>query len=276
MTIRPRRCIFAPMTKLLTGLAFLFVLSPLACSGEKEEPPNPLATRSGFCKSWAEGACPKAVVDACNASAVDDCVGTQSDFCLGILPENYDSKHAKTCLAAVKAAYRDANLTAEEIQVVLKLAAPCDQLSKGSTTAGDTCTDNAECNTVSGYACVVKLGATEGTCQIPEEVDPGQTCDGPSQVCGEGNYCNADNCVAYKGTGRPCDGDFQCAPEDSCIISVEGAPGECTARAELNDPCASDADCQSQYCVIEAGKTLGECASMIRLSRSEPLCDTLQ
>ncbi len=264
------------MTTLLTRLAFLCVLSPLACSAEDEPAPNPLATRLGFCQGWAEAACPQTVVDACDASSIDDCVDSQSGFCLQILPQTYDSKLAKQCLAAVKAAYKDADLNADELQVVLKLAKPCDQLSEGSASAGEACTESSQCHSAAGFACVLKLGAAEGTCQEPEEMGPGEACDGPSQICGDNNYCNGENCVAYKKSGAACEGDFQCEPSELCLVEVAGEPGTCSARADSNDPCASDAECQSQYCAIDPATMVGECASNIRLSRSEPLCDTLQ
>jgi hypothetical protein len=167
-------------------------------------------------------------------------------------------------------------LLADEIQVVLKLAAPCDQLSKGSRTTSASCDANDECNTPGGYACIKKLGESDGTCQKPEEVAPGDPCDGPAQVCEDGYFCNGDNCVAYQATARACDADYQCAPDDLCVFEPDAEAGVCTARAELNDVCAADEDCQSRFCSFVPGETEGECASRVQLSRSEPLCDTLQ
>src|ERR1041384_796594 len=89
---------------------------PPACTTE-EDPPDPLATTGGFCDAWAERACQADVVKYCNAKSVDSCRSTQGDFCRGILPENYTSARAKACLDAVEDAYRDAELTPEELQV---------------------------------------------------------------------------------------------------------------------------------------------------------------
>lgn len=267
-----------PMTKPLIALALLALSLPLGCSAD-EEPPDPLARRAGFCEAWGKAACQKDVVTACDSASVEDCVATQSSFCLDLIPAGYASDRAETCLSAVKAAYRDANLTAAEIQVVRYLAAPCDQLSGGIREEGESCASAEECDTASGVFCIKKLGASRGSCEKPEEVPPGDACDGAAQICEDGYFCNGENCVAYKKAGASCEGQYQCLPEDQCLTTVDADGAEtsaCTARLELNEVCASDADCQSGYCYLAAGATEGECASMIRLSRSEPLCDDLQ
>ena len=262
------------MTKPLIALALLCLTLPVGCSGA-EEPPDPLRSEEGFCREWARAACQAPVITASDTTS-DDCEDSQTTFCLSIVPRNYTSRKASACLSGVKAAYRDSVLTAEEVQIVRYLAAPCDQLSAGTSEEGDSCEANDDCNTSLGFSCVRKLDATEGTCQKPEEVPPGDACDGDAQVCEEDYYCNGENCVAYKKLGAACDADYQCSPEDRCAIAVVGEPGECTALADLNDVCTANEDCQTHYCYIEAGATEGECASNIQLSRSEPLCDDLQ
>jgi len=265
------------MKKPLIALLLLGLCLPLACTTE-EDPPDPLATPAGFCDAWAESACQPDVIKYCNAKSVDSCKSTQGDFCREILPDNYVSTHAKDCLNAVKDAYRDAELSPDELQVVLHLAAPCDRLSKGTRTGGQSCSSNDECNTADGFACVKKHGAAEGTCGKPEVIGRGDACDGPSQICEENYYCGAeDSCIAYKRTGGVCDGDYQCKPTDYCVKdSADAETGTCELLADLDETCSSDADCQSGYCVTEAGAATGVCASTIRLSRMEPLCESLR
>ena len=176
------------MTKSLISLILLAAALPLGCKGEEEEP-DPLATRAGFCQAWAEAACSADVLDACNVSDVEDCKATQSDYCLGLLPKTYQSsEQAKACVNAVGSAYADGDLTAEELQVVTRLGAPCDRLSSGSRTNGQSCEANDDCNTAAGSSCIVKLGAAEGTCGVPEETAAGDACDAPTQVCKAGYY----------------------------------------------------------------------------------------
>jgi hypothetical protein len=266
------------MKKPLIALALLALSLPLGCSGSEEEP-DPLAKSAGFCEAWGKAACQEKVVTNCDAASVDDCVATQSAFCLDVIPLPYDSAKAKACLSAVKSAYRDAVLTAEEVQTVRYLAAPCDQLSAGVRDEGESCGSDDECATADGLFCIKKADAARGSCEKPELVAPGDACDGAAQVCEDGYFCNGENCVAYKKIGAACEGQYQCSPDQQCLTATDADGVEtstCAARLEINEVCASDADCQSGYCYMAAGATEGECASMIVLSRSEPLCDDLQ
>jgi hypothetical protein len=263
------------MKKPVLALILLGLTSTLGCSGEEAPPPNPLASRSGFCTSWAQAACQASVVSACDAPSVEDCVASQRAFCDKLVPKNYAAPRADACIEAIKAAYSDADLTAEEIQVVRYLGAPCDQLSLGIFEEGDDCSQDAECNSSEGIRCVIKQDAYLGSCQTPEEVAAGEPCDGAGQICDATHYCNGDNCVTFKKTGGACAADYECKPEDRCVIDVDAAAGECTPRLEVHEACEADEDCKSHYCVRESGATEGECASMIRLSHSEPLCDDL-
>jgi hypothetical protein len=267
------------MKKPLIALALLALTLPLGCKVE-DEPPDPLASRSGFCDAWAENACQPKVVEYCNASSVNDCKSQQSDVCRGKMPENYSSKHAKECLAAVKSAYSDGDLSPADIAVVIHFGEPCNQLSKGTAAEGESCKTNDDCNTAGGVTCVIKLGAAKGVCATPEEVGGGEACDGDAQVCADGFYCDGENCIAYKKTGKACDAgaDYECSPEDHCVVAADDTTGmgACTLLADLNEECTVDADCQSGYCPLATGDTTGSCAGTIRLSRTEPLCDDLR
>jgi hypothetical protein len=264
-------------TPLLTLVLLAFTL-PVGCKVEEDAPPDPLAKPEGFCDAWADSACQPEVLKVCNTDPKEDCLKTQSGFCLGIIPDNYSSEHASECLRAVKSAYEDGELTAEELGVVIKLAAPCDKLSKGTRTDGASCKKNEDCDTAGGFSCIAKLGATAGFCAKPEEVGAGEACDEPAQVCAAGYFCNGENCVVYKKTGGTCEGDYQCKPTDHCVIdeTTDPATGTCELRAKASAACVEDDDCQSHYCVVASGKTEGLCASLIQLSISEPLCENLR
>jgi len=264
------------MKRSVISLCLLALVTSFGCKSEKDTPPDPLATRVGFCQAWAERACSEEVVADCNARTTAACQDTQSDFCLGIIPENYSSAHAKECLDAVGDAYADGNLTADELAVVLKLAEPCDKLSSGTQTDGESCRASDECDTAGGFTCITKAGAKTGACGKPEEVAAGEACDGPAQVCRDGYFCNGENCVVYKKTGASCEGDYMCKPEDRCVIETDATSGTCEARAELSEDCKSDDDCQSHYCSIEEDSTSGICAARIRLGVHEPLCANLR
>lgn len=263
------------MKKPLVALVLALLTLPLGCKVEKDET-DPLATRTGFCDAWATDACQAKVVENCNANSATDCKATQSDFCLGIIPETYVSTHAAACLAKVKAAYADASLTSDELAVVLRLADPCDKLSKGNAAVGDSCEKNDDCNTAGGVTCVIKLGGNSGTCAKPEVVKGGDPCDHSDQVCDDGLYCDGDNCLAYKKTGRACNGDYECVPEDHCVVAEGASASSCQPRLALNDTCTTDDECASGYCAMLPDDKMGECASTIVLSRLEPLCLNLR
>ncbi len=264
-------------TTLLSWSIVAFVAS---CGGTEPGPgsggSSTLANTTSFCQAWGKAACNAEVVDACGASDADACARSQQGFCLNIVDiVGYNSQHAQECLDAVKAAYTDANLDAEELEVVLHLADPCHRLIKGSGNAGATCSENADCNTLDDLRCVIKPGQTQGSCQVPEEVGGGDRCDGPEQVCAEGYYCSVSNCIAYKDLGDACTYDAECSPENRCN-AVAGADGECIARLEDTEICTADAECQSHICARSVNATEGVCVSDIRLSAAIPLCEDLR
>jgi hypothetical protein len=263
------------MKKSLIALALLALTLPFGCKA-KEDPPDPLAQRGGFCDAWAKAACQKVVVDDCNAASADDCEATQNRICIKKLPEIYDSRHASECLDAVKAAYSDGDLTADELTVVLNFGAPCDQLSKGTSSDGEACVENNDCYTAAGFSCIKKLGATDGVCGKPDPKKGGETCDGPSEVCVDGYFCDGSNCLVYKKTNAACEGDYQCDPVNHCVIATGETMGTCGAREALNATCTSNEDCESHYCAVNADPAKSKCASKIRLTLNEPLCDDLR
>jgi len=265
------------MRKPLIALCLLALSLPLACGVDEETPPDPLATRAGFCKSWGENACQERVVDNCNAPSKEDCIDTQTDFCLATVPKRYSVTHARDCLIAVSEAYGDAVLSAKEIGVVIKLAAPCDQLSTGTRVEGESCAKNDDCNTAGGLSCVIKADAVEGSCETPKLVGGGKACDDPNQVCEADFYCNGKNCVAYTETGEACVGDFECQPSEHCVATTADATlTTCEPRLERSAVCTTDNDCQSLYCAKAATETEGRCGDKIVLSLNEPLCEALR
>ena len=270
-------------------LLSLAVLLPLgACSGSesKSRGPNPLATVSGFCQAWAEYACNPDVVNFCGGGEdIGGCQRTQSDFCESVVPsEGYDPKYAKECLRAVERAYEGDGLDTEQLLLVRQLKGDCARLTHGTARAGDSCSEDTECDTIEGYSCVTRPGA-EGTCQIPVEVEAGDRCRDPEAVCEQGYYCNGTNCIATLEEGDPCVDTQECAADLRCekTSSGEGGaggedenPGTCVPRiTRFDDPCQENDDCGSGYCE-QSGSGAGDCVDMIQFSRGEPICEDLR
>jgi hypothetical protein len=267
------------MTRLRSVLSLL-VLAPLAvslsasCSSSKRGSGSSAnKTADQFCESFAKAACNDSVVSKCSGGGtdVDQCIASQSDFCMSALgiPEGYRSTHAQACLDAVRNAYKDAKLTADEVKVVRQLADPCDKLIAGPGGTGASCAAHYECNTVEGLSCVVRPGQPTGTCQIPEVVGGGFSCTAPQQVCEDAFYCNGQNCVARPSTeAAACAPEIPCTDDFKCIGS--GTNSICTIKADAGGSCSADIDCKSGVCI-------GVCVNEVELGPTVlPYCEDLR
>lgn len=208
-------------------------------------------------------------ISACQAADASDCRASQITVCLDQLPsDGFVGTRADQCIDAVGAAYSDADLTASELKTVLRLAAPCDQLVRGPRAEGEACTSRLDCNAPDGFDCVFKGDDAAGTCQVPTQVGAGLDCSAADAVCVEGFYCDGQNCIAGEAPGEACTMDREC--DDGFCSS-----GTCAARLALEAPCTSDAQCESGLC-YEFAPTEQVCTDRIRLSRTEPLCQSLR
>lgn len=248
-------------------IGFGFVFALMACSSDEGESER---TRADFCNEWAEAACSQPTVAACQAASAEDCRVSQASFCLNLVPDSFDDSRADECLRAVSRAYADADLSASELVTVLRLGEPCDRLVRGPRGAGETCETPADCDGPGGFTCVTKGNTAAGTCEIAEAVNAGLECTAAQHVCTDGFYCNGQNCIATLRAGAACQNQDQCGSENFC--SVEGL---CAERLAVNSPCTSDLQCLSGLC-FTFGIDDQVCADNIRLSRSEPHCETLR
>lgn len=248
---------------LLPTLAFLpFV--PLACGEDDEAPPE---TREQFCNRWAEAACSEDVVSACQAASADACRLAQEGFCLDLVPSGgFVPDQADACIDAVGNAYGDADLTASELNTVLRLGAPCDRLVRGPRGAAESCTSRLDCDAPAGYDCVFRGGAEAGTCQVPVDVEAGRDCSADNAVCPDGFYCDGENCVEGAEIGE------DCARSEECRDGYCGAGGTCTAALPVDAECTTDEECESGVCYAfsDAERV---CTDRVRLSRTDPLCE---
>lgn len=263
------------------ALAFGVVLSWFCgCSSSEPGPgaagDSALKTTVGFCNKWAEAACNSKVVDACGADSTESCVESQAAACLDLIPPGYDPKNAKACLDAVAKAYEDADLTSEELEIVLGLGAPCDRLIKGPIEKGETCEATTDCNTLEGLKCIVKSGKEYGTCQVPKEVGGGFSCKKPEEVCAENFYCDGTNCLAHKEEGDDCEFDSECAPALRCDIPKGESKGTCVTRKKNGSDCKTNDECQSHLCAKPRESSTGKCVSQVRLSADSAFCEDLR
>jgi hypothetical protein len=251
-----------------------------ACSSEEPGPQanDKYKTRGSFCEAWADAACNDDVVDACGSSR-SLCLEHQSTYCLNLVPTGYTSVNAETCVKAVERAYRDAELDAEELKLVQRLAAECSQLVDGGRPEGDDCTLTTECDTVAGYICIVKLGNELGSCQVPNVVGAGFACDEANVLCEDGFYCNGENCIASKfepgDEDVACSHDEECIPSGYCEIEPEETEGLCRTRLGSSNTshCTRDDQCESDFCFLTAANPY--CTSKVVLTGESSVCSSL-
>jgi hypothetical protein len=248
--------------RLLFSLPLLLCI-PFACSDDSSQS----ETRENFCTRWGEAVCNDDVVSACQASNVDACRLSQERFCLDLVPSNgFVSDRADACIDAVKSAYSDADLSADELDTVLRLDAPCDQLVRGTRAAGESCMSRLDCNGPEGYDCVFKAGELTGNCEQPLVVQAGRDCSSDNAVCTDGFYCNGSNCIE---AGRPGEA---CMRNDQCANGYCGPSNVCTAGLAVDVECTLDAQCASGLC-YRFSATERVCTDRVRLSRTDPLCE---
>jgi hypothetical protein len=253
--------------KQLTCLLALSLVA-FACASSDDDEPD---TASAFCERWADAACSDEVVSACGAAGAEDCRAAQAARCLSELPSGtFSGERADQCLESIEAAYRDADLSSDELGTVLRFQAPCDQLIRGLAAEGESCTARADCNAPAGFDCVFKADAATGTCRRPASVGAGEDCSAPNAVCGAGFYCNGENCIAGENVGEACTSTRQCSSSSFC-----GLTSSCEARLPIDAPCGFDEQCNSGLC-YRFSPTEQVCADRVRLSRSEPTCDDLR
>jgi hypothetical protein len=167
------------------------------------------------------------------------------------------------CIYAVSDAYRDADLTAAELEIVARFGAPCSAVFLPGE-GGEDCEQDSDCEP--GLQCVFKAEA-QGTCQDPVLIEPGFRCSAPEEMCREGFYCDGKNCISALDAGDACQNNAQCGTGMYCNDT-------CVAKQGVGDDCTKDAECETGICFGPSGATI--CTSRIRLSPSEPLCDDLR
>ena len=220
-------------------------------------------SRYDFCEEWAGAACSSEVVSVCQASSKDDCKAAQSEACLDALPNDFVDRGVDDCIRAVKKAYEDADLTAKELDVVLRYGGACSEIFIANET-GERCKVDADCEP--SLRCIVK-DEEEGTCQKPVIIEAGFSCSEPEETCEEGFYCDGKNCLAALEEGDDCQNDHQCGPDMYCDET-------CTEKVDVGEDCKTDAECVSGICYRSDDDRT--CLDRLRLSPAEPMCSDLK
>jgi hypothetical protein len=226
-------------------------------------------TADEFCQQWARAACSEAVVSACQASNAEECRQTQAGYCRNLVPEQIASTGSDNCIAAVGAAYRDADLRGDELALVLRFSGACARTVVGPNKEADDCSVNTDCDVSRGYSCVRKADAEAGTCQAAQVVEPGRDCRDAEKTCQDGFFCDGRNCIETLATGESCAINEQCGQNGFCDAS-----GACAERRAVNDSCENDVECARGICSALTDEKV--CTDRIVLSRADPVCENLR
>lgn len=250
-----------PYAFILGALLALCTLFVAGCQSDSA----PL-TRQEFCEGWANAACTEEVLDVCQKSQ-SQCRASQAESCRAWLPNDFQAVGVGDCFRAVSEAYSDADLSAEDLDIVWRLRGPCSSILVANM-GGESCEHDSDCSGSAGLSCVLKDEAT-GTCEQSELVEPGFSCKRANQMCEPGFYCNGDNCIVAGDAGDECENDTQCGLGLYCQDEV------CEEQLSVGSDCATGRQCESQIC-YEIDSDEHVCVNRIRLSPAEPACDGLR
>ncbi|MFP6683689.1 MAG: hypothetical protein VB934_03215 [Polyangiaceae bacterium] len=243
----------------------LFVVAPACIIVDDTEPAaDPYEAESAFCEDLATAACSADVVMACFMSTeeqvsddtrkcVSNFLGNEGCNPLGLA---YRKEGAAECIAAVKQAYADGKLTLDE---VMDEQDACLAVYSIGGEVGTSCEADVDCDGAAALRCVLKKAV--GTCQEPEQVDPGHSCAAANAVCEEGFYCGSDDaCIQRPGPAEACASDKPCVETARCVDDL------CVPKTGNGEGCAAAEECEGGFCVMAAGQMMGTCGSQVILS----------
>lgn len=242
------------------------LLTPVALTVAGCQTDDSPLTRTEFCQQWANAVCGEEVLSVCQNSE-SECEASQAASCRDWLSPDFQDEGVEDCLSAVRKAYSDADLDANELDVVWHLGAPCNKIIVAGE-GGDRCERDADCSGSAGLTCVLKDRAT-GTCERAEEVSAGFSCEEAHETCEDGFYCNGENCIVAAQLGESCSNDSQCIEGLFCQNEL------CEAQLPVGADCVTDRECDSEIC-YEVDTAERVCVDRIRLSPAEPACETLK
>lgn len=260
-----------------------------ACACAEDKPADPLASANGFCDAWADRVCSEDVATTCafgdETNAVDKCKAAQKDHCLDRVNDDlYTGRGARECLDEVGEALNDGQLNPREYRVLMEFARPCDELLSGPGESGDACNAEIDCNSLKGFACVKKTGASDGECQKPDYVSGGRKCNTDNAVCEQGFFCDGTNCIAKLESGEACDAENPCADEFICSAAGDGGVSRCVGKIEVGEKdendqavrCASNNECASGLCSKVEDLETGLCVTAVVLTANATFCSSLR
>jgi hypothetical protein len=217
-----------------------------------------LSTEDAFCSALAQTECNQAVVSACFI-ANPNTLGQDTQTCENAIaspetcnPSNrtYHAAFAQGCLNAVGALYGgapdlDPGADAAQVQA-------CNAVFNNGGQTGVPCAADTDCDVGDGFACVTHAGGT-GSCQTPQQIQPGESCSFPAAQCTTGFYCEGSgHCISNPTVGQSCGPGIACDQTSFCAIPKSGGTmGTCQTLLADQSPCTDGSQCNGGFCVAE-------------------------
>ena len=178
--------------------------------------------------------------------------------------------NAEACLAKVRAVYGKISAGAVALagSEYLGMLAVCANVYRGASAEYQPCQSDLDCN--DGLICDPK-GDGVGHCGTPKLVGPGAGCANIGEYCPTGAYC-LNNGNSSTGDVWLCTAKVTaqgaCSSTSPCLETLRCSAGLCVARLDIGEACASDGDCNSNFCEPYALR----CANDIRFAPGSPAC----
>lgn len=220
-----------------------------------------------FCSQLAVHDCSQAVVQACYGASettldadTQACVSARSTMAACNptgLP--FHGEFADNCISAHDAAFSQTTIDLPTYQAMQQA---CTMVFNKGGTLGSSCDADVDCDTGTGYACVIH-GNAKGTCQVPTVVPAGDSCVDPSALCDVGLYCDiGGHCVSKPTKSQACSDTIPCDTGFRC----DAAAHVCEDTLADGAKCASDDACLGGFCLSS------ECASVYTIAFGGSTC----
>jgi len=240
-----------------------------------------LSTEEAFCQARAQTECTQTVVSTCFDETNPNALSQDTQTCQTAVqsletcnPESriYHAAFAQGCLNAIGALYAtapnlDPSAYAAQVQA-------CNAVFNNGGQTGAPCQADTDCDVGDGFACITHAGGT-GSCQVPQPIQPGESCSFPAAQCTSGFFCeDSGHCVSNPTIGQSCGPGIACDQTSFCDVpSSGGTAGTCKALLPDQSPCTEDGQCSGGFCVTVNSGSL--CAGgPAPLAFDTPACHT--
>jgi hypothetical protein len=178
----------------------------------------------------------------------------------------YDALNAEGCVTQVSNAYADARVTASES---IDIETACLPVFDGPGDKDALCQKDTDCKVSTSLRCIYPTGSTQGSCQIPLQIEGGGSCAAPDAICAGGYHCGPTaHCDINGALDERCDDRTPCGTDLQC-----SSAGVCVPLNPDGSTCVTGGECVHGMCSRATTQATGLCVSEVNLSPSDPFCE---